>query len=127
MTASKNHRLAVEILDEVMIVRLLDQDIGQGFCEPDDVGAIGEQLDRLVASSRPKALLLDLSEVEYMASMMQAMFLQVQKKLGKSGGRLKLCCLGKHVALSFHVTGLDKLFSIHPDEQSALDAFDSGR
>jgi len=127
MTGSKNQRLAVEILDEVMIVRLLDQEIGQGFCEPDDVGAIGEKLDRLVESSRPKAFLVDFSEVAYIASMMQAMLLQVQKKVRKSGGQLRLCGLGKHVALSFRVTGLDKMFAIHPDEQSALDAFDSGR
>ena len=127
MIGSKTHRFAIEVLDEVMIVRLLDQEIGQGFCEPDDVGAIGEKLERLVDSSRPKALLVDFSEVEYIASMMQAMLLQVQKKVRKSGGQLRLCCLGKHVSLSFRVTGLDKLFAIHPDEQAALDAFESGR
>lgn len=127
MTGIKTHRFAVEVLDEVMIVRLLDQEIDQGFCVPDDVGAIGEELERLVDSSRPKALLVDFSEVEYIASMMQAMLLHVQKKLRKSGGQLRLCGLGKHVALSFRVTGLERMFAIHPDEQAALEAFDAGR
>jgi hypothetical protein len=33
----------------------------------------------------------------------------------------------EYVELSFRITNLYQLFAIHPDERSALEAFDAGR
>ena len=126
MTKIQKERLAIEFVDEITIVRLLDREIHQSFCEADDVEAIGQQINALVHSARPKYLLLDLSEVEFMASFMQAFLLELQKRLRRTGGRLKLSGLREYVELSFRLTGLYQLFAIHPDERSALDAFDMG-
>jgi stage II sporulation protein AA (anti-sigma F factor antagonist) len=127
MTKIQKERLTIEFIDEITIVRLLDREIHQVFCGPDDVEAIGKQIESLIRSARPKHLLLDLSDVEFMASFMQASLLTLQKKLRRAGGRLKLCGMRGQVELSFRITGLSQMFAIHPDERSALDAFDAGR
>jgi anti-anti-sigma factor len=127
VTKIVKERLAIEFIDEITIVRLLDKEIHQGFCEVDDVEAVSKQIDALVQSARPKLLLLDFSEVEFMASFMQGFLLELQKRLRRAGGRLKLCGLREYVELSFRITNLYQKFSIHPDERSALDDFDAGR
>jgi anti-anti-sigma factor len=120
-------RFAVEFIDDITIVRLLDREIHQGFCVADDVEAICQQIEALIQSARPKYFLLDLSEVEFMASFMQAVLLDLQKKLRRHGGRLKICGMREHVEQSFRLTNLYRMFAVHPDERSALDAFDAGR
>jgi anti-anti-sigma factor len=127
VTKIQKERLTVEFIDDITIVRLLDREIHQGFCEADDVEAISKQIDSLVQSARPKYLLLELSDVEFMASYMQAFLLDLQRKLRRTGARLKLCGMREHVEQSFRITNLYRMFAIHPDERSALDAFDAGR
>jgi len=39
------------------------------------------------------------------------------------GGRFKLCQLSEKLILIFHITGLIKVFDIHPDEAAALESF----
>jgi anti-sigma B factor antagonist len=39
------------------------------------------------------------------------------------GGTLKLCRLSEKLNLIFHITGLVKVFDIHPDEAAALESF----
>jgi anti-anti-sigma factor len=127
VTKIQKERLCIEFVDEITIVRLLDREIHQVFCEADDAEAVSRQVDALVRSARPKYLLLDLSEVEFMATFMQAFLIELQSKLRRNGGRLKLCGLREYVELSFRITNLYQLFAIYPDERSALEAFDAGR
>jgi anti-anti-sigma factor len=123
----RKERLTVEFIDEITIIRLLDREIHQVFCAQDDVEVVSNQIESIVRSARPKHLLLDFSEVEFMASFMQNFLLTLQRNLRRDGGRLKLCGMREHVEESFHITGLWRHFAIHPDERSALDAFDAGR
>lgn len=39
------------------------------------------------------------------------------------GGRLKLCRLSQKLILIFSITGLVKVFDIHPDEEAAMESF----
>ena len=126
MTKIQKDRLCIEFVDEITVIRLLDREIHQGFCELDDAEAVSRQIDDLVRSVRPKYLLLDLSEVEYMATFMQGFLIELQSRLRRSGGRLKLCGLREYVELSFRITNLYQLFAIYPDERSAFEAFDAG-
>jgi hypothetical protein len=75
----QKERLSIEFVDEITIVRLLDKEIHQVFCEADDAEAVSKQIATLVRSARPRYLLLDLSEVEFMASFMQAFLIELQK------------------------------------------------
>jgi anti-sigma B factor antagonist len=127
VTKILKERLSIEFIDEITVIRLLDKEIHQVFCEVDDVEAVSQLIDSLVQKARPKLLLLDFSEVVFMASFMQAYLLGLQKRLRRRGGQLKMCAMKEQVEESFQITNLHRLFAIYPDEQSAIEAFDDGR
>ena len=122
-----NDRLRVELVRGVMIVHLLDGQIEQSFGEANDVEELDQSLNLLVDRGAIARLLLDFGEVEYVVSLMQAKLLRLGLRLRCNGGQLRLCGLRPVVAQSFQVTGLSRQFAIHPDVNSALDAFESGR
>ena len=125
MTQPAAKRLTLEFVEDVTVIEFLDDVISQVFCESDDVQAIGDQLDHLVETVRAKRLLLDFSRVEFIASFMQAYLLGLKKRLEKLGGRLILCSMTEQVDQSFRITGLYRVFEIHPDQVSAFEAFAS--
>ncbi len=122
MTEVRRPHLQVEHVEGVAIVHFLDHEIHQVFCESNDVEEIGQQLTELVeAEGRPR-LVLDLGEVEFMATALQAKLLTLGERLRRRGGVLMLCSLRPHVARSFRITGLYKRFAIVENLHVALDA-----
>jgi anti-sigma B factor antagonist len=46
-----------------------------------------------------------------------------KRKIDAVKGKLKLCCIHPDLLVPFKLTGLDKVFEIHAEEQAALDKF----
>jgi anti-anti-sigma factor len=87
------------------------------------VDAVAEELDRLVDEEGRLQLLLNLANVEGIASAMLGRFLTLHHKLLVAGGRLKFCGLSPAVQEVFATARLPVLFGIYRGEEEALRTF----
>ena len=72
-------------------------------------------------------VLLDMSQVTHLKSGGISALIAGLKMSHEHDGDLALCCLSERVTMVMRLTGFDQLFSIYPDQQTALAAFDSRR
>ena len=61
--------------------------------------------------------------MEYLSSAALAKLITLNKKLQAAGGKLILCNIDPQIREVFEITRLNKLFTIHDEEQAALQAF----
>lgn len=89
-----------------------------------DVRVVHELEARLseVIDEAPAALVLDLSGVTFLDSMALGVLLSGLKRLGESGGRLRVVTPRPDVRRIFEVTLLDRLFDIDASRDEALAA-----
>src|SRR5262249_38184121 len=87
------------------------------------VDAIAQQLDPLVDEECRLQLLLNLANVESLASAMLGRFLTLHHKVLAAGGRLKFCGLSPAVQEVFATARLPVLFGFYPGEEEALRTF----
>jgi anti-sigma B factor antagonist len=71
------------------------------------------------------AVLVDMSAVEFVASLALRLLLTQHKELRQRGGDLRLCGLSPAIAEVFRKSRFDTLFTIYPDRASALAEFTS--
>lgn len=65
-------------------------------------------------------LVIDLSAVEFLDSTGLGVLVGGLKKVRANDGTLSLVCAQERLLKIFRITGLAKVFVIHPDEESAL-------
>jgi len=70
----------------------------------------------------PKALVFDLSGVEFMDSSAIGSLITVRNRLLPGGGVVALCCITDGVAKVLRIADLGKVFAIHTDVAAALAA-----
>lgn len=68
-------------------------------------------------------MLLDFSEVAYIASSGLRVLLKVAKRLQKEEGQLRLCGLNDTVIEVFRIAGFDKILAVFETRQQALETF----
>jgi anti-sigma B factor antagonist len=76
-----------------------------------------ESLDGLIdaVAMRPSTrLVIDFSEVSYLASPILARLINLKKRLGMSGGRLRLQNVHPDLVEVCRITGLDRVFDLEP-------------
>jgi anti-sigma B factor antagonist len=115
----RRRRLEVEDIGEVTVVNFTDRKI----LDEQNIQIIGEQLFSLVDEAGRRKLLLNFGNVEYMSSAALAKLITLNKKLQPVGGRMILCNVDAQIMEVFEITKLNKLFTISPTEQEALQAF----
>jgi anti-sigma B factor antagonist len=115
----RRRRLEVEDIGDVTVVNFTDRKI----LDEQNIQIIGEQLFSLVDESGRRKLLLNFGNVEYLSSAALAKLITLNKKLQAAGGRLILCNIDPQIREVFEITRLNKLFTIHDEEQAALQAF----
>ena len=115
----RRRRLEVEDIGDIAVVNFLDKKI----LDEQNIQAIGEDLFRLVDELGRKKILLNFGNVEFLSSAALGKLITLNRKLQGVRGRLVLCGITKEIREVFEITRLDKLFTIHPDEQSGLQAF----
>jgi anti-sigma B factor antagonist len=116
---TQRRRLQIEQIGQVTVVSLTNRKL----LVEESIQAVGEDLFRLVEQSGRTKLLLNFSNVEHMSSAVLGMLVRLNKKVLVSGGKLALCGIDPQIREVFEITKLDKVFSIHSDEQEALQTF----
>jgi len=122
MTQPRRDRLSTEVVDGVTVVSIESPQI------IDDLDNLALQevragLYSLVAEGGARRLLVNLSKVEYASTEFYASLVVLKKRIEAAGGSIKFCCLQADVAEILKIMGLNRVFLIYPDEQSALDSF----
>src|SRR5437773_1911600 len=116
---SRRRRLEVEDIGDATVVHFTDRKI----LDEQNIQIIGEQLFSLVDELGRRKLLLNFGNVEYLSSAALRKLVTLNKKLQQAGGRLILCNIDPQIREVFEITKLNKLFTIHDEEQAALQAF----
>ncbi|GAA6527521.1 STAS domain-containing protein [Intrasporangium sp. DVR] len=86
---------------------------------------VREKLDEQIHAGRAD-LIVDLSEVTFLDSTGLGVLVGRLKFARTRGGSLRLVGTSERVLRVFAITGLDKVFDIHPDLESALAAVEHG-
>lgn len=73
-----------------------------------------------VVESGTSRILLNCAELNYISSSGLRVFLIVQKKMSASKGKFDLCSLRAEIKEIFDISGFTSIFSIFPDEESAI-------
>ena len=120
MTTQPRRRLIeVEDIGDVTVVNFTENKI----LDEARIQIIGDQLFQLVDEVGRRKILLNFGNVEYLSSAALGKLITLNKKLQNVGGRLILCNIDSTIYEVFEITKLNKLFSIHQEEQAALQAF----
>jgi anti-sigma B factor antagonist len=109
----------VEEVGGVAVVRFTHRGILAG----EEVEGVAEQLHRLVDEEGRRLLLLNLRNVESLASAMLGRFLVLHHKVLAAGGALKFCNLSPSIREIFATAQLTQLFGIYDSERDALRTF----
>lgn len=75
-----------------------------------------------VTSQSPAQVVINMAGVTFVDSTALSTLVKGMKRCRQQNGDLVICGLQKQVKVIFELTRLDKAFSIHPDEASALRA-----
>jgi anti-sigma B factor antagonist len=111
--------LEVETVGDVTVARFTRR----SFLSSDQVAVLSEQMVALVDESGCRKFVLNFANVESMTTAMVGHIVQLQRKIEASGGRLLLCNIDPFLFEIFKILNLTRVFTIHPDEPSALASF----
>lgn len=112
-------RLRTETIDGVTVVSFVDSKI----VADEAIQEVGDQLYALVEKDGHKQLLLNFGNVQYLSSAALGKLINMKKKVGAAGGKMKLCCIHPELKVVFKITRLDQVFEIFDEEQAGIDAF----
>ena len=119
MSVVPRPRLRIDQVDGVVVVSFTDSKI----TGEDQIQELGEQLYGLLDDSSKKKILLNFGNVQYCSSTVLGKLVGFKRRLDAAKGKLKFCCIHPDLLVPFKLTGLDRVFEIHAEEQDALDAF----
>jgi anti-sigma B factor antagonist len=115
----RRRRLEVEDMGDIAVVNFIDKKI----LDEQNIQMIGDDLFRLVDELGRRKILLNFSNVEFLSSAALGKLITLNRKVQAVKGKLVLCGLTNDILEVFAITKLDKLFTIHREEQAALQAF----
>jgi anti-sigma B factor antagonist len=81
-----------------------------------------EHLLKLIEGGASK-ILIDLGQVDFVSSAGLRVLLATAKRLGGSGGSLRVCSLNETVNEVFEFSGFSTILSVFPSEEEALKDF----
>src|SRR6516165_5727989 len=115
----RRRRLEVEDVGDIAVVNFIDKKI----LDEQNIQMIGDDLFRLVDELGRRKIVLNFSNVEFLSSAALGKLITLNRKVQAVRGKLVLCGISKEIKEVFEITKLDKLFTIHQEEQAALQAF----
>ena len=81
-----------------------------------------EYLDKLIEGGASK-ILMDFGEVDFVSSAGLRILLASAKRLGGSGGSLRVCSLNETVGEVFEISGFSTILNVFGSEEEALQGF----
>ena len=112
----------MEITKDSLSENLMILKTTERMLRPDTPGLI-EKLDSFFENERCNSLLIDCSELDYIASAGIGCFLRIRKHLENKSGIVKICSPNNIVKDALLLMGLDRLFEIHPSIEDARDDY----
>lgn len=85
------------------------------------VASIETKLAETIEENKGKKILVDMGNVNFVASLALRMLLSNQKAVSKEGGELRLSGLQSQIAEVFRKSRFDTIFKIHTDRAAALE------
>ncbi|MGZ4412517.1 MAG: STAS domain-containing protein [Gaiellaceae bacterium] len=73
-----------------------------------------------------RMIVIDLTRTTFIDSTTLGVMVGAVKRLRENGGELSLVCRDQNITKIFEITGLDRVFPIHPSREEALSAAVSG-
>lgn len=104
---------------DVIVVRLPEAEYGS--LEDAKLARARRLLLDLAIQPNPPYLIVDLSGIHYLGAAFIGIVVSTWDELKKQNRRLVLCGLSPYSARLFYVLHLDRLFSIRPSQQAALE------
>lgn len=83
-----------------------------------------ERLVELIEAGK-KHIVVDLSDATFIDSTTLGVLVGGVKRLRPAGGSLALVCTDENITKIFEITGLDRVFPIHPTRDAALESPDT--
>lgn len=115
----RRQRLVVEDIGDIAVVSFVDKKI----LDEQNIQMIGDDLFRLVDELGRRKVLLNFKNVEFMSSAALGKLITLHRKLHAVQGKLILCEIAKDIVDVFKITKLDRILTIAPNEQDALQRF----
>jgi anti-sigma B factor antagonist len=112
-------RITVEDVGDVSVVTFVDKRI----LDEQHIQLIRDDMFRLVDELGRRKLLLNFTNVEFLASAMLGKLMSLYKRLAEVGGTLVLCSISKDIKVVFKLMTFDKIMKIVDDEQTGLNSF----
>ena len=112
-------RLVVSEVAGVTQVAFKDRNI----LEESAIAQLNEEISRLIGATPNPKLMLTFRTVEHMSSAALGMLIDLHNRVRAKGGQFRLAAIRPDVLEVFKITGLNKMFSIHPDEDQAMGSF----
>ncbi len=112
-------RLLIEDYAGVTVVTFQDSSL----LDAPVIDRIGTELYALTDEQNKRKLVLDFSNVKFLASHTLGVLLRLRKKSQAIDGSLVLCGLRKDLMQLFTITNLDKVFEFFRDDAAALGHF----
>jgi anti-anti-sigma factor len=78
-----------------------------------------QSIERLFAGQPPRAVIIDGSRLEYVASAGLRVFLLSAKAAQRAGSAFALCALQPAVREVFDLSGFSQIMTVHPDLETA--------
>ncbi|MCC7407570.1 MAG: STAS domain-containing protein [Phycisphaeraceae bacterium] len=116
---AKDSRLVVEIDGDVTRVSFLERNI----LEEALIQRIGDEISQIIDQTTNPKLLISFKGVEHLSSAALGMLININNKVRKRGGQLRLAHIDPQIYEVFTITKLNKLFQIHDDAQQAQSSF----
>ncbi|MBA3298466.1 MAG: STAS domain-containing protein [Thermoleophilaceae bacterium] len=83
-----------------------------------------ERMVELIEAGK-KAIIVDLAQATFIDSTTLGVLVGGVKRLKPAGGSLVLVCTDENITKIFEITGLDRVFPIHPTRAEALASLES--
>lgn len=116
MSDESNPMLSVEVDDGVTVITVRRQTL----TDEDNLEDLGQTLQGLISNDPAGQYVLDVSQLTYATSAVLGKWIAAHRSLGRSGGRLIVCGVGKELLEIIEATRLHKLFVLAPDKPSAI-------
>lgn len=114
-----NARLVIQNYADVTVVTFQDTSI----LEMRIIDQIGQDLYELTDKQNKQKLILDFTNVQFLASHTLGVLLNLNKKARAINGQMVMCSLRKELMKLFTITNLDKIFKFFPTDKEALAHF----
>ena len=84
-----------------------------------------ERMVQLIDGGK-KEIVVDLTQATFIDSTTLGVLVGGVKRLRPAGGSLTLVCTDENITKIFEITGLDRVFPIHPTREAALGSLEPG-